>query len=103
MRALIWFNESICWIVWLRLTGGNGVSNTCTRLQVRQKWQSHDHPIEVGTVVLIGQDDAPTLSWPIGIVTKVFTGTDNIIRVAEVKTRQRSFKRPVVKLFPLHT
>lgn len=70
-------------------------------LQTRQKWQNNDHPIAVGTVVLIGQDDAPALSWPLGVITEVYPGTDGIVRVAKVKTKNSSFKRPVVKLYPL--
>ena len=70
-------------------------------LQVRQKWRDNAKSIQVGTVVLIGQDDAPPLYWPLGVITEVFPGADGIVRVATVKTSQNSYKRPVVKLYPL--
>lgn len=72
-------------------------------LQVRQKWTKPDHPIVTGTVVLVGRDDAPPLSWPLGVITEVHPGSDKIVRVATVKTKFGIFKRPIVKLYPIPT
>lgn len=72
-------------------------------LQVRLKWATPDNPVQVGKVVLVGQDDSPPLNWPLGVITETFPGSDNIIRVAMVKTRFGTFKRPVVKLYPIPT
>ncbi|KAL0895261.1 hypothetical protein ABMA27_011414 [Loxostege sticticalis] len=72
-------------------------------LQVRQKWTSPDRRIEVGTVVLVGQDDCPPLSWPLGVITETHPGSDKVVRVATVKTKCGIFKRPVVKLYPIPT
>uniref|UniRef100_A0A8D8SBS8 Integrase catalytic domain-containing protein n=1 Tax=Cacopsylla melanoneura TaxID=428564 RepID=A0A8D8SBS8_9HEMI len=74
-------------------------------LQVRSKWTKHaDSSITVGTVVLIKQDNfVPPLQWPLGVVVKVSPGTDGIVRVADVKTKNGIFRRPVVKLCPLPT
>ncbi|KAL0851644.1 hypothetical protein ABMA28_007416 [Loxostege sticticalis] len=72
-------------------------------LQVRQKWTSPDRPIEVGTAVLVGQDDCPPLSWPLGVITEIHPGSDKVVRVATVKTKCGIFKRPVVKLYPIPT
>ncbi|XP_045765566.1 uncharacterized protein LOC123867535 [Maniola jurtina] len=72
-------------------------------LQVRQKWCTPSNPVKIGTVVLIGHDDLPPLQWPLGIITKVYPGADNVVRVALVKTESGEFKRPVVKLYPLPT
>ncbi|KAL0901167.1 hypothetical protein ABMA27_006479 [Loxostege sticticalis] len=72
-------------------------------LQVRQKWTSPDRRIEVGTVVLVGQDDCPPLSWPLGVITEIHPGSDKVVRVATVKTKCGIFKRPVVKLYPIPT
>lgn len=72
-------------------------------LQVRQKWCTSDCAINVGTVVLMGQDDSPPLHWPLGVITEVFPGSDDIVRVALVKTASGTYKRPVTKLYPLPT
>ncbi|KAL0860882.1 hypothetical protein ABMA27_009419 [Loxostege sticticalis] len=72
-------------------------------LQVRQKWTSPDRRIEVGTVVLVGQDDCRPLSWPLGVITEIHPGSDKVVRVATVKTKCGIFKRPVVKLYPIPT
>lgn len=72
-------------------------------LQVRQKWASPDKPVEIGTVVLVGQDDSGPLSWPLGVITEVYPGADNIVRVASVKTRSGTYKRSVQKLYPIPT
>ncbi|CAK1589462.1 unnamed protein product [Parnassius mnemosyne] len=71
------------------------------KLQVRAKWNSLAAPILVGTVVVIMTDNAPPLSWPLGVVEKVHPSKNRIVRVVTVKTAKGSFVRPVVRLCPL--
>ncbi|KAI8438306.1 hypothetical protein MSG28_010878 [Choristoneura fumiferana] len=49
----------------------------------------------------MGDDNVPPLHWPLGVVTDVYPGSDNVVRVAMIRTAKGSFKRPVVKLYPL--
>jgi hypothetical protein len=70
-------------------------------LQSREKWNTDSRPITVGTVVLIITDNAPPLHWPLGIVTEIYPGKDGAIRVVLVKTKNGTYKRPVVRLCPL--
>lgn len=70
-------------------------------LQVRHNWCNQDHPIKLGTVVFTGDENVPPLYWPLGIITNVYSGSDNVVRVAMIKTTNGSFKHPVVKLHPL--
>lgn len=72
-------------------------------LQTRQKWNSPASNILVGTIVLVHQEDAPPLYWPVGVVEEIFPGKDGVVRVALVRTPSGNFKRPVVKLCPLPT
>lgn len=72
-------------------------------LQVRQKWATPDKPIEVGTVVLLEQENSAPLHWPLGIITHVYKGSDSVVRVATVKTQGGSYKRAVTKLYPIPT
>lgn len=69
-------------------------------LQQRNKWNKHHGSLKVGDLVLM-DTPSPPFKWPLARVIKVYPGSDNIVRVAEVKTASGVFKRPVVKLFPL--
>ena len=54
------------------------------------------HPnLQVGDVVVIADPKLPRYSWPLGKIEKVFPGKDNVVRVAEVRTKSGSFTRPV--------
>ena len=72
-------------------------------LQTRQKWYKPDYPISVGMLVLVLLDNVPPLHWPLGVIEKVFPGKDNIIRTAQVRYKNNSYVRPVIKLCPLPT
>ncbi|XP_059056577.1 uncharacterized protein LOC131850381 [Achroia grisella] len=70
-------------------------------LQVRQKWFKNTDNVKVGTVVLIHDDNVSPLRWPMGIIVKIYPGSDGIARVASVKTQNGLLKQPIVKLSPL--
>ncbi|XP_063910744.1 uncharacterized protein LOC135127960 [Zophobas morio] len=72
-------------------------------LYQRGKWavSKHIDNVEVGTVVLIKDDNTPPLQWRMGRIVELFPGTDYIVRVATVKTSHGTMKRPLVKLCPL--
>ncbi|KAI5694473.1 hypothetical protein M8J77_002674 [Diaphorina citri] len=72
-------------------------------LQIRGKWNTPTTPISLGTIVLIKQENVPPLTWPLGVITQVYPGSDGVIRVALVKTARGEFKRPICKLCPLPT
>eukprot|EP00102_Acyrthosiphon_pisum_P024198 XP_016661408.1 PREDICTED: uncharacterized protein LOC107884242 [Acyrthosiphon pisum] len=72
------------------------------QLQERSKWASEKGPkVDVGSVVLISEDNLPPLRWKIGRVREVTRGNDNIIRTAVVKTADGELTRAVRKLCPL--
>lgn len=70
-------------------------------LQAREKWLVDPNPIQKGTVVLIMQNNAPPLHWPLGIIQETYPGSDRRTRVVLVKTKGGTLKRPVVRLCPL--
>ncbi|XP_044741885.1 uncharacterized protein LOC123302859 [Chrysoperla carnea] len=45
-------------------------------LQVRQKWNTPACPVQIGQLVILKQDNLPPLHWPMGIIEKVYPGTD---------------------------
>lgn len=70
-------------------------------LQTRMKWNTPVNPVKAGMIVVVRIDNCPPLKWPLGIIEEVYPGSDNIVRVAKVRTRIGSHVRPVVRLCPL--
>lgn len=65
------------------------------------KWNSQQRNLEVGEIVLIGDDHVPMANWPMGVVTEVFKGPDDVVRVATIRTATGIYKRNVRVLAPL--
>ncbi|XP_071042214.1 uncharacterized protein [Parasteatoda tepidariorum] len=57
--------------------------------------------INIGDIVLIGQDNARRIDWPLGIVLELYPGKDSIPRVARLRTSQGERIRPFQRLYPL--
>ena len=71
-------------------------------LQLRRKWLEPKRNFQPGDVVLIRDKQVSRHDWPMGIVTKTFPSSDNLIRKCEVRIvkngKQFSYIRPVVEL-----
>nr|XP_037870156.1 uncharacterized protein LOC119629182 [Bombyx mori] len=72
-------------------------------LQVRNKWKKDSTPIKTGTVVLLQSENSAPLNWPLGIIEETFPGRDGVVRVVNVRTKTGTYRRPVVKVYPLPT
>ena len=48
----------------------------------------------VGDLVVIADKNFSRANWPLGRIRKTFPGSDNVIRVAKVKTSQGVYVRP---------
>ena len=70
-------------------------------LQQRTKWSKSGPDLQVDDVVLVMDPSAPRGQWPLCRVTRVFRGSDQRVRVAEVRCRGKLMTRPVVKLVRL--
>lgn len=70
-------------------------------LQQRSKWNDPMSTVLPNTMVLIKEENIKPLEWILGRITQVITGSDNVPRVAIVKTAKGLLKRPLVKLCPL--
>ncbi|XP_066141168.1 uncharacterized protein [Euwallacea fornicatus] len=69
------------------------------QLQTRNKWQIQpNHDVQVGALVLLKEDHAPSLCWPLGRITAVHPGPDNIVRVVSVRTKGGVLKRSVARV-----
>jgi len=72
-------------------------------LQQRTKWLKSDtdaevEPIKIGKLVIVKNGNAPPLQWQMGRIVAVHPGSDNIIRVVTVKTKNGIYKRNVTGL-----
>ncbi len=56
-----------------------------------------------GMLVLLKEDNQPSLKWKLGRITDVHPGKDGIVRVVTVKTTNSSFKRDTQKICILPT
>lgn len=70
-------------------------------LTSRNKWTKGNHQIKEGTVVLLREDNVPSMQWPLGRVIKVHPGSDGIIRTATIKTATNTLDRSIKRLVPL--
>ncbi|CAI6375632.1 unnamed protein product [Macrosiphum euphorbiae] len=67
-------------------------------ISVRSKWGKDKCNLEPGDLVII-KEPTPPLTWKTARVMEVHPGEDKIVRVATVRTANRTvIKRPVVKL-----
>lgn len=70
-------------------------------ISIRSKWNKHQRNLEPGDLVII-KEATPPLTWKTARVLEVHPGDDGVVRVATVRTANRTLlKRPVVKLCPL--
>jgi hypothetical protein len=67
-------------------------------LQQLEKWRTEKRNVCVGDMVLIVEDNVKRSQWPIGRVTRVLKGTDNLVRSAFVQTASAELHRPIAKL-----
>jgi hypothetical protein len=57
--------------------------------------------IQVGSVVLIREENTPRLNWPLGVVTELFPGKDGLVRSVCLKTTKGTLTRPIQLLHDL--
>ncbi|XP_061707816.1 uncharacterized protein LOC133518203 [Cydia pomonella] len=70
-------------------------------LQQRMKWHDRHPNVQVGTLVLVVNEQTSPMKWPLGRIIDTHPGSDGICRVVTVRTATGLYKRPVVKLCPL--
>jgi hypothetical protein len=65
-------------------------------LNERTKWYKDLPNLKEGAVVLLVDLNTPPLHWPLGRVTKIFSGNDNKVRVVDVQTADGKLHRRAV-------
>jgi hypothetical protein len=72
-----------------------------TQLQQRHNWQTQTPNLTPGTIMLLKEDNVPTLQWSLAVIQDVHPGPDSNMQVATVKISKGLFKRPSTKLILL--
>ncbi|XP_043466423.1 uncharacterized protein LOC122501193 [Leptopilina heterotoma] len=57
--------------------------------------------VQIGDIVIIGDDNHKRIDWPLGKIEKMFVGRDGNVRVVMLKTKEGRLKRPVQRIYPL--
>ncbi|XP_075243931.1 uncharacterized protein LOC142338179 [Convolutriloba macropyga] len=79
--------------IWMRL-----VREYLPSLNTRRKWTNPESKLEVNDIVWVLEEWTPRGIWPLGRVTRTFTGPDQTARSCEVKTALGLLTRPAVRL-----
>lgn len=74
-----------------------------TTLQERTKWTTNTPNLKVNDLVIVINNQVPPLAWCMGRVVQLLPGSDGVVRVVKVLTRNGHFVRPVSKLVLLPT
>lgn len=71
-------------------------------LTLRKMWhRGETNDIEIGTLVILRDDNAPSIQWSLGRVVGLHPTENGIVRVATIRTATGTYKRSVKCLFPL--
>jgi hypothetical protein len=57
--------------------------------------------LQLGSHVLLREDNTTPLQWPAAVVTNIHPGKDGIVRVVNIRTPKGVFKCPITKICPL--
>ena len=70
-------------------------------LRPQSKWHTTKDPIMKGQVVWILENNSLRGLWPLGLVTEVYPGSDNIVRKCKLKTKTGETVKSAHQLCPL--
>lgn len=65
---------------------------------MRTKWTVVKNNFEAGDLVLMKDKNTSPLHWPLGRIKKVYKANDGLVRVVDVLSNGKIYKRPVGKL-----
>ncbi|XP_053699018.1 uncharacterized protein LOC128745988 [Sabethes cyaneus] len=68
-----------------------------TTLQNRNKWHER-FPVNQDQMVIVREDNLPTMQWKLGRIINVIPGPDGLVRVVDVRVGNKVYRRPITKL-----
>lgn len=72
-----------------------------TNLQSRTKWKTRQSNLQIGDLVLVKEDNLPSLKWKTRRVVETHTGKDGLVRIVSVRTTSETVKHAIAKLCKL--
>ena len=79
------------------------LSEYLSTLQQRNKWKTNQANIKNRALVIVKEDNLPRGKWSLGRITDVLPSEDSIVRVVRVKTAEREYLVPIVKIILLES
>lgn len=70
-------------------------------MQTRNKWKTRQADLKPNTLVLIKDDHLPPLKWHLGRIVSTVPGSDDVSRVADIRTESGIIRRAFSKICPL--
>lgn len=67
-------------------------------MQIRSKWPDKQPNLNINDLVIIKDDRFPVAKWPMGRITDLHPGADNLVRAVSIRTAQGMLKIPITKL-----
>lgn len=67
-------------------------------LRKYSKWKRPSPNLQVGDVVVVKEDNMITSHWPIARIESTCVGSDGLVQVVTLKTKDKIYKRPVTKI-----
>ncbi|XP_051156740.1 uncharacterized protein LOC127278863 [Leptopilina boulardi] len=68
---------------------------------VLKKEKKEVRKVNIGDVVLIGDDNHKRMDWPLARIVNVIPGRDGKVRVFILRTKNGLLKRPIQRIYPL--
>lgn len=69
------------------------------QLQPRRKWSAaKEVNLQLGTMVVVHEDNTPPLRWHLGRIMKLHPGEDGITRVVTIRLVDRTIQRSLSKI-----
>ena len=67
----------------------------------RQKWFFPTENLKIGDVVMVIDPCAARREWKVGRIERTYPGSDQLVRVVDVRVGDKVLKRPVSRISPL--
>ena len=67
----------------------------------RPKWFFPADNIQVGDVVVVIDPNAARQEWKVGRIEQTYPGPDGLVRVVDVRVKDKVLKRPITKISSL--
>ncbi|ERL91391.1 hypothetical protein D910_08723 [Dendroctonus ponderosae] len=69
--------------------------------RIQWRFRRNSRQVQVGDIVLVGNDQEKRIHWPLGRVVQLFPGKDGQVRLVKLLTERGQLMRPIQRLYPL--